>query len=63
MSNIPSLGASTIDSFSEAIYETNPYANYPELSTTEAELLWELAKMNQRIKDASTEFPFLTTPG
>ena len=35
---------------STQIFEVNPYENHPELTQTEAELLWEYAKLNQRLK-------------
>ncbi|KAH0830720.1 DASH complex subunit Dad3-domain-containing protein [Lanmaoa asiatica] len=31
--------------------DVNPYESHPALSTTEAELLWEYAKLAQHIKD------------
>ena len=37
-------------SMSAQIFEVNPYENHPELTQTEAELLWEYAKLNQRLK-------------
>ena len=38
---------------STQIFEVNPYENHPELSQTEAEVLWEYAKLNQRLKIVS----------
>lgn len=38
---------------SSQIFEVNPYENHPELTQTEAELLWEYAKLNQRLKIVS----------
>lgn len=38
---------------SAQIFEVNPYENSPELSQTEAEVLWEYAKLNQRLKIVS----------
>ena len=35
---------------SAQISEVNLYENHPELTQTEAELLWEYAKLNQRLK-------------
>jgi len=35
---------------STQIFEVNPYENHPELTQTEAEVLWEYAKLNQRLK-------------
>ena len=35
---------------STQIFEINPYENHPELSQTEAQVLWEYAKLNQRLK-------------
>ena len=42
---------------SAQIFEVTPYENHPELSQTEAEVLWEYAKLNQRLKIVS--FPSL----
>ena len=39
---------------STQIFEVNPYENHPELSQTEAEVLWEYAKLNQRLKIVNT---------
>ena len=41
---------------STQIFEVNPYENHPELSQTEAEVLWEYAKLNQRLKIVSVPF-------
>jgi len=41
---------------STQIFEVNPYENHPELSQTEAEVLWEYAKLNQRLKIVSAPF-------
>ena len=38
---------------STQIFEVNPYENHPELTQTEAEVLWEYAKLNQRLKIVS----------
>lgn len=38
---------------STQIFEANPYENHPELTQTEAEVLWEYAKLNQRLKIVS----------
>lgn len=35
---------------STQVFDVNPYENHPDLSQTEAELLWEYAKLNQRLK-------------
>ncbi|KAF9780510.1 DASH complex subunit Dad3-domain-containing protein [Thelephora terrestris] len=35
---------------SAQIFDVNPYENHPELTQTEAEVLWEYAKLNQRLK-------------
>lgn len=44
---------------SAQIFEVNPYENHPELTQTEAELLWEYAKLNQRLKIVSvSDVPF-----
>lgn len=32
------------------IFEINPYENHPELSQTEADVLWEYAKLSHRLK-------------
>lgn len=40
-------------SMSTQIFEANPYENHPELTQTEAEVLWEYAKLNQRLKIVS----------
>jgi len=32
------------------IFETNPYESHPNLTQTEAEVLWEYAKLSQHIK-------------
>lgn len=52
---------------STQIFELNPYENHPELTQTEAEVLWEYAKLNQRLKIVSVSdglfqspFPFLS---
>ncbi|KAF8559730.1 hypothetical protein OG21DRAFT_1402270 [Imleria badia] len=34
-----------------SIFDQNPYESHPALSTTEADLLWEYAKLAQHIKD------------
>ena len=42
------------------IFEVNPYESHSELTQTEAELLWEYAKLNQRLKVVSvSDVPFL----
>ena len=41
---------------STQIFEANPYESHPELSQTEAEVLWEYAKLNQRLKIVSVPF-------
>lgn len=33
------------------IFATNPYADHPSLSETEAEVLWQYAKLSQNIKE------------
>jgi DASH complex subunit DAD3 len=38
---------------SAQIFDVNPYENHPELTQTEAEVLWEYAKLNQRLKIVS----------
>jgi DASH complex subunit DAD3 len=38
---------------STQIFDVNPYENHPELTQTEAEVLWEYAKLNQRLKIVS----------
>ena len=38
---------------STQIFEVNPYENHPELTQTESEVLWEYAKLNQRLKIVS----------
>ena len=38
---------------SAQVFEVNPYENHPELTQTEAEVLWEYAKLNQRLKIVS----------
>jgi len=43
----------TTTSMSAQIFEVNPYENHPELTQTEADLLWEYAKLNQRLKIVS----------
>jgi DASH complex subunit DAD3 len=37
------------------IFAANPYEGHPALSETEAEVLWEYAKLAQNIKMASTK--------
>jgi len=37
--------------FHMSIFDLNPYESHPALSTTEADLLWEYAKLAQHIKD------------
>jgi hypothetical protein len=39
----------------DTIYALNSYAEHPDLSPTEAEVLWELAKLNQRVKDVGSD--------
>lgn len=38
---------------STEIFDVNPYENHPELTQTEAKVLWEYAKLNQRLKIVS----------
>lgn len=33
------------------IFTTNPYTDHPSLSETEAEVLWQYAKLSQNIKE------------
>lgn len=33
------------------VFTTNPYAEHPNLSETEAEVLWQYAKLSQNIKE------------
>lgn len=33
------------------VFDVNPYESHPALSATEAELLWEYAKLAQHVKD------------
>ena len=42
------------------IFEINPYENHPELTQTEAEVLWEYAKLNQRLKIVSSPMSSFT---
>ena len=35
---------------STQIFDVNPYENHPELTQAEAQVLWEYAKLNQRLK-------------
>lgn len=44
-----SFNTSAVALPTEEIYHANPYADHPELSLSQAELLWELAKLNQRV--------------
>ncbi|EPT04124.1 hypothetical protein FOMPIDRAFT_1114960 [Fomitopsis schrenkii] len=37
------------------IFATNPYADHPSLSETEAEVLWQYAKLSQNIKELIVE--------
>jgi DASH complex subunit DAD3 len=41
------------------IFNSNPYESHPSLTTTEAEVLWEYAKLAQHIKLVSTLGIFL----
>ncbi|KIJ69153.1 hypothetical protein HYDPIDRAFT_123307 [Hydnomerulius pinastri MD-312] len=36
------------------IFDVNPYESHTSLTTTEAEVLWEYAKLAQHIKDLTT---------
>lgn len=40
---------------SSDIFTNNPYAHHPNLSETEAEILWQYAKLSQNIKELITE--------
>lgn len=33
------------------VFENNPYEDHPHLSETEAEVLWQYAKLSQNIKE------------
>lgn len=46
---------------STQIFEVNPYENHPELTQTEAEVLWEYAKLNQRLKIVNVSLPMSTS--
>lgn len=49
--------ASTSAAFpADGIYHVNPYAGHPDLTPSAAELLWELAKVNQRVSDVRAFF-------
>lgn len=37
----------------DRVFDVNPYENNPRLTKTEAEVLWEYAKLNQRLKIVS----------
>lgn len=37
------------------IFESNPYEGHPNLSETEAEVLWQYAKLSQNIKELIAE--------
>lgn len=43
----------SVQSSSTSIFENNPYERHPQLSETEAEVLWQYAKLSQNIKDVS----------
>ncbi|VDB82677.1 unnamed protein product [Peniophora sp. CBMAI 1063] len=45
---------------SQSVFEANPYAGHHSLSTLEAEVLWEYAKLNQHIKDLIVQTRRLT---
>ena len=47
------------EGMSTQIFDVNPYENHPELTQTEAEVLWEYAKLNQRLKIVSVLTPSL----
>lgn len=50
---------------STQIFKVNPYENHPELTQTEAEVLWEYAKLNQLLKIVSVwtlSFTFFSLP-
>ena len=47
---------------STQIFEVNPYENHPDLTQTEAEVLWEYAKLNQRLKIVSVFRTFCFSP-
>ncbi|KAF9246366.1 DASH complex subunit Dad3-domain-containing protein [Melanogaster broomeanus] len=36
------------------IFDANPYESHPGMTTNEAEVLWEYAKLAQHIKDLTT---------
>ncbi|OBZ65740.1 DASH complex subunit DAD2 [Grifola frondosa] len=40
---------------SSTIFERNPYEGHPNLSDTEAEVLWQYAKLSQNIKELIAE--------
>lgn len=52
----PTTGMST------RIFDINPYENHPGLTQTEAEVLWEYAKLNQRLKIVSVLTFFFFAP-
>ncbi|KAI0928996.1 hypothetical protein AcW1_006065 [Taiwanofungus camphoratus] len=37
------------------VFESNPYEDHPHLSETEAEVLWQYAKLSQNIKELIAE--------
>jgi len=39
----------------DSIFEFNPYETHPSLSPTEADVLWEYAKLSQHIKDMTAQ--------
>ena len=44
------------------VFSTNPYANHPSLSETEAEVLWQYAKLSQNIKEVILHSEFAEIP-
>lgn len=51
--NAAENGMSTTLTSSDSIFAANPYETHPSLSATEADVLWEYAKLSQHIKDVS----------
>lgn len=51
--NAAENGMSTTLTSSDSIFDTNPYETHPSLSPTEADVLWEYAKLSQHVKDVS----------
>ncbi|KIY71031.1 hypothetical protein CYLTODRAFT_346672 [Cylindrobasidium torrendii FP15055 ss-10] len=44
-----------------SIFVTNPYEKHPQLSETEAEILWEYAKLAQTVKEITAKTKRLTS--